>query len=77
MKRWKNVNAAIKNVLTEDEFTVNLEPFREELQRHIKGSEKNRIKSAYRTVRAEMLSDFRFHLALLDAAAHEEQLVEK
>lgn len=77
MKRWKNVNTELKKLLNQEEFETSVHPYREEIQNIIKNSEVKEIKIVYREIRARLLEGVRINLALLDAAAHEEQLVKK
>ena len=77
MKRWKNVNTELKKLLNQEEFEASIHPYREEIQNIIKNSEVKEVKIVYREIRARLLEGVRINLALLDAAAHEEQLVKK
>ena len=77
MKRWEIINRELKEALDGKDFQEAVDPFREEIKKQIEGAEKKGVKFAYRELRAQYLENTRISLALLDAAAHEENLVEK
>lgn len=80
MKRWTTINREVRKRMEEDEFNGFILPFREAIREAIQeGKGENvGVKRAYREIRARMLENVRVNLALLDAAAcEEEKLIKK
>jgi len=78
MKRWTSVNKEIKKHLDEKAFLETVEPFRVEIQNTmVEHGEGYTVKMAFREIRARLVENARINLALLDAAAYEEDILIK
>lgn len=76
MKRWYTINKALRGELDEKSLLESVQPFRIEIKK-IQKSGGLDVKGAYREFRAQIMEDTRIKLALLDAAACEEDKLEK
>lgn len=77
MRRWTNINKEIRKHLDEESFSETIHPFRCQLRKEIENGNGGGVKKAYWEIRARILEGARINLALLDAAACEEQKVEE
>ena len=77
MNRWKKLNQEIKKISPPEDLEFCLAPFREAIQLRLKSLKTNNVKIVYREIRANLLQEVRVNLALLDAAAYEEDLLSK
>lgn len=75
MKRWGQINKEIKKVSDPEELKVCLLPFRNQIRDTLKELQTTEVKVAYNEIRAQILTEARISLALLDAAAYEEELL--
>jgi len=76
MRRWTHINKELRKHLDETNFEETIHPFRCEIQKVIKNGGKG-VKGAYREIRAQLTEACRINLALLDAAACEEEKMEE
>lgn len=77
MKYWQTINKEIRKVSDPEEFINCILPFQIEINNTLKVLKTNNVNVAYRDIRARLMQDLRVSLALLSAAAYEEEIILK